>query len=66
VQNKEIKKKFERHFRNELDKTPNLKFLLYNIFVYGSAYIVGGYLRDFLNSKKSRDIDIIIEINSYG
>lgn len=37
---------------------------MYDIFVYGSAYIVGGYLRDFLNSKQSRDIDIIVDLEN--
>ncbi len=37
---------------------------MYDIFVYGSAYIVGGYLRDFLNSKPSRDIDIIVDLDN--
>ncbi len=37
---------------------------MYDIFVYGSAYIVGGYFRDFLNSKPSRDIDIIVDLDN--
>ncbi|NDV45233.1 MULTISPECIES: hypothetical protein [Flavobacteriaceae] len=60
---KHLKLQFKKHFGTELNNNPRLKFLLYEIFVYGSAYIVGGYLRDFLNSKKSRDLDIIIDLN---
>ena len=37
---------------------------MYDIFVYGSAYIVGGYLRDFIISKPSRDIDIIVDLEN--
>lgn len=60
----EIKRKFKLHFDLELNSNPKLKFLLYDIFVYGSAYIVGGYFRDFLNSKPSRDIDIIVDLDN--
>ena len=59
-----IKSKFKIQFASELYKNPPLKYLLYNIFVYGSAYIVGGYFRDFLNGDKSRDLDIIIDLNN--
>lgn len=57
-------KKFKLHFSRELDKNSKLKILLYDIFVYGSAYIVGGYLRDYINSNQSRDIDIIIDLDN--
>lgn len=59
-----LKYKFRTHFGSELNENPKLKFLLYEIFVFGSAYIVGGYFRDFLNSQISRDLDIIIDINN--
>jgi len=61
---KDIKSQFKIHFNSELHNNPEFKYLLYNIFVYGSAYIVGGYFRDFLNSKKSRDLDIIIDLEN--
>tara|TARA_Y100000034_G_C6895883_1_gene412990 strand:- start:185 stop:955 length:771 start_codon:yes stop_codon:yes gene_type:complete len=61
---KDIKSQFKIHFNSELRNNPEFKYLLYNIFVYGSAYIVGGYFRDFLNSKKSRDLDIIIDLEN--
>lgn len=60
----DIKSKFKLHFNSELHDNPEFKYLLYNIFVYGSAYIVGGYFRDFLKSKKSRDLDIIIDLDN--
>ena len=59
-----FKSKFKIHFNLDLHKNPKLKYLLFNIFVYGSAYIVGGYLRDFLNGNKSRDLDIIIDLSN--
>lgn len=60
----QIKAKFRLHFNLELEHNPKLKILLYEVFIYGSAYIVGGYLRDFLNDKESRDLDILVEINN--
>lgn len=58
----EIKDKFNSSFSEVLDNNTSLKHLLYEIFVYGTAYIVGGYLRDIINGKLSRDLDIIIDI----
>jgi hypothetical protein len=43
-------------------KEPILKKVIYDIFQYGTAYVVGGYFRDFLNNKDSRDVDIIVDI----
>src|SRR5690606_15488077 len=34
-----------------------------DLFVYGSAYVVGGYFRDFLSDITSRDIDIITDLS---
>lgn len=63
-QNIDIKKKFQIAFRHLLDTEPILKKLLFNVFVYGTAYVVGGYFRDLLNNKASRDIDIIIDLDN--
>ena len=35
----------------------------YELFMVGSAYVVGGYFRDFLLSKSSRDVDIITDLS---
>ena len=59
-----IKSEFRTHFTLELDNNPSFKFLLYEIFVFGSAYVVGGYFRDFLENKNSRDLDIIVDIEN--
>lgn len=63
-QNIDIKKAFQIKFRNLLDEEPLLKELLFTVFVYGTAYVVGGYFRDLLNNKTSRDIDIIIDLDN--
>lgn len=39
------------------------RIFLYEIFVYGSAYLVGGFIRDLIENKNSRDIDIIIDLD---
>ena len=62
--NIDIKKLFQKKFILLLNKEPALKELFFNIFIYGTAYVVGGYLRDILNEKESRDIDIIIDIEN--
>jgi len=57
----DIKKTFFNHF-NEQMKHENFLHFFYEVFMLGSAYVVGGYLRDFLNNKQSRDIDVIVDI----
>ncbi|MDM1521514.1 hypothetical protein [Myroides odoratimimus] len=58
-----IKSKFKKKIDEVLEIETSLKFLLYEIFVYGSAYIIGGFLRDLINDRKSRDIDVLVDIN---
>ena len=62
--NIELKKDFRNYFHNFLESNLELKYLFYEIFIYGSIYVVGGFVRDFLNFKKSRDLDIIIDIDN--
>jgi len=62
-ENIDIKKEFYNHFILNMNKENFMPFF-YEIFVYGTAYVVGGYFRDFINKKQSRDIDIIVEINN--
>ena len=62
IENNIIKSKFKKKINEVLEIETSLKFLLYEIFVYGSAYIIGGFLRDLINDKKSRDIDILVDI----
>lgn len=63
-QDKDIKKSFQIKFLSLLNEEPALKELLLSVFVYGTAYVVGGYFRDFLNNKESRDIDIIVDLDN--
>ena len=59
----DIKKEFYNHFHNQMT-SENMMPFFYEIFVHGTAYVVGGYFRDFINKKKSRDIDIIVDIKN--
>ena len=63
INNNILKTEFRKKFDEVLYNNTSLRHLLYEIFVFGSAYIVGGYLRDIINNKKSRDIDIIVDLN---
>lgn len=58
-----IKKSFFLHFTNEMKKE-NIMPFFYELFVFGTAYVVGGFFRDFLLNKKSRDIDIIVDLDN--
>lgn len=59
----DIKKEFYNHFHNQMTNE-NIMPFFYELFVYGTAYVVGGYFRDFINKKKSRDIDIIVDVKN--
>jgi len=59
-----IKTEFDFSFNEILRKNYLFRILLYEIFVYGSAYLVGGFLRDLIVNRKSRDIDIIIDLKN--
>lgn len=60
----DIKSNFENYFRALLREEIILRNLIFEIFVYGTAYVVGGFFRDFLNNQKSRDVDIIVDIKN--
>lgn len=45
-------------------KKESFMHFFYEIFIHGSAYVVGGYFRDFLLDKTSRDIDVITDIDN--
>lgn len=61
VLTKDIKREFSNHFTDHM-KGEDFMFFFYDLFTIGSAYIVGGYFRDFLQKQHSRDIDIITDI----
>ena len=60
---KNIKKGFYLHFTEQM-KIENFMDFFYELFMFGSAYVVGGYFRDFLLNKSSRDVDIITDISN--
>lgn len=60
----ELRKDFRKHFDNILSKNIGLKLLLLEIFCKGTAYVIGGYLRDIILQKESRDIDIIVDLDN--
>jgi len=58
----QYKELFARKFQIVLADNPKFRSFIYEAFIYGTAYVVGGYLRDILMHKESRDIDIILTI----
>ena len=58
-----IKERLKQRIEKTLQEEPKLYKLLLHVFVYGTAYIVGGFVRDALLNKQNRDIDIIVEID---
>ncbi|MCD0479004.1 hypothetical protein LPB90_11085 [Chryseobacterium sp. LC2016-29] len=61
---REIKNDFKNYFHSFLEDNRKLKFFFMEIFFHGAIYAVGGFFRDFLNYKNSRDIDLIIDIDN--
>jgi hypothetical protein len=57
-----FKKLFAQKFHGVLAENPKFKMFVYEALIYGTAYIVGGYLRDILSESESRDVDIILTI----
>lgn len=45
-----------------LDCEQTFRFILYEILSIGCAYIIGGFVRDVINDKDNRDLDIIVDI----
>lgn len=63
----EINSKFIKHveykFWDIMTNNNSFKYLMFDIFTYGTAYAVGGFIRDVIFNVQSRDIDIIVDIN---
>ena len=54
---------FQEQFLKLLRSNSELSATIYEVFINGGyAYVVGGYVRDLLNSTQSRDVDIIIDL----
>lgn len=58
-----FKKLFATRFREVLKEHPDFYEFIMNLLVYGTAYVVGGFVRDSINDKKSRDLDMIVSIS---
>lgn len=59
----EIRNTFSRRYQDLLEEHKPLKNFLLEVFIFGTAYVVGGFFRDALLNKKSRDIDIILDVD---
>ena len=59
----EFKRRFTSDFREVLGLHQEFYEFMMNILVDGTAYVIGGFLRDIINEKKSLDIDIIVAIS---
>jgi hypothetical protein len=58
-----FKKLFASRFREVLKEHPDFYEFIMNLLVYGTAYVVGGFVRDSINDKKSRDLDMIASVS---
>jgi len=57
-----FKKLFATRFREVLKEYPEFYEFIMNLLIYGTAYVVGGFVRDSINNKNSRDLDMITSI----
>jgi hypothetical protein len=55
-----VKEKIIQRLFYVLKENHELQELLYNLFVEGTAFIVGGFIRDAILNKISRDLDIVV------
>lgn len=49
-------------FRRLLEGEVNLRNIIFQILAEGTAYLIGGFVRDVFENKRSRDIDIVVDI----
>lgn len=57
-----FKRLFATKFRDVMKEHPEFREFVMNLFVFGTAYIIGGFVRDSINNKVSRDLDMIVTI----
>lgn len=60
--NQIIQEVLQRKFKTLLYEELNLKSVLFQILTEGTAYIIGGYVRDVIENKENRDLDIVVDI----
>jgi Poly A polymerase head domain len=58
-----LRKEFQEYFIQKMKQEDFICFF-YDVFTFGTAYIVGGFFRDFINNKPSRDVDIIVDLKN--
>ena len=58
-----VRNLFQNKFYELLEEEPSLRNVIYDLLAEGAAYIIGGYVRDTLNGKESRDVDIVADIS---
>ncbi len=57
-----VRNLFQNKFHELLEELPSLRNVIYDLLAEGAAYIIGGFVRDTLNGKESRDVDIVADI----
>jgi hypothetical protein len=57
-----FKDKFTSKFRTVLSKNLEFQFFIFDLLTKGTAYVVGGFLRDLSIGQDSRDLDIIFHL----
>lgn len=61
--NRLIHEDLQTKLRGLLDEERSLRNILYQILAEGTAYMIGGYVRDVFEGVASRDLDIVVDIN---
>ena len=51
-----FKKEFDSRFKQTVLDNPKLEILCHQLFKIGTAYVVGGFLRDIALGQESRDM----------
>lgn len=57
-----VRNLFQNKFHELLKGESSLQNVIYDMLAEGAVYIIGGYVRDTLNGKESRDVDIVADI----
>ena len=58
-----FKKKFANQFRKVVKENPEFEKWLFNLLIYDTAYVIGGFVRDLINDKTSRDLDMMVSLS---
>ncbi|WP_149303974.1 hypothetical protein [Pareuzebyella sediminis] len=58
-----FKRLFAARFKEVLRKYPDFYEFMMNLLISGTAYVVGGFVRDSINNKQSRDLDMIVSLS---